>query len=70
MNYPYADGYRIAVCVRSDHHTFPCDTVTVVRYRSDILVQYVLPFFAAMGPDSISMNDNLLIHRAPLSANI
>ncbi|GBN39896.1 hypothetical protein AVEN_27392-1 [Araneus ventricosus] len=42
---------------RTDFHIYPRGAVTAMRYRDDIFAQNVLPFFVAMDPDSVLMDD-------------
>ncbi|GBN74571.1 hypothetical protein AVEN_32020-1 [Araneus ventricosus] len=56
----------IATKVRTDLYVFAVGSITAVRYRDEIIHPLVRPFIAAMGADSIFMDDNALPHRARL----
>ncbi|GBN40782.1 hypothetical protein AVEN_204460-1 [Araneus ventricosus] len=56
----------IATNGRTDLYVFAGVSVTAVRYREEILHTLVLPFIAAMGTDTIFMDDNARQHRARL----
>ncbi|GBN92519.1 hypothetical protein AVEN_64215-1 [Araneus ventricosus] len=56
----------IATNDRTYLYVFAGGSVTVVRYRDEILHPLVRPFIAAMGTDSIFMDDSARPHRARL----
>ncbi|GBM30551.1 hypothetical protein AVEN_265004-1 [Araneus ventricosus] len=56
----------IATNGRTDLYVCVGGSVTAVRYRDEILHPLVLPFIAAMGTDTIFMDDNARPHRARL----
>ncbi|GBO00182.1 Transposable element Tc1 transposase [Araneus ventricosus] len=56
----------IATNCRTDLYVFAGGSVTAVRYGDEILHPLVRPFIAAMGTDTIFMNDNSRPHRARL----
>ncbi|GBN00253.1 hypothetical protein AVEN_69421-1 [Araneus ventricosus] len=56
----------IATNGRTDLYMFSGSSVTAVRYRNEILQTLVRSFIAAMGTDSIFMDDNALPLRARL----
>ncbi|GBM30384.1 hypothetical protein AVEN_220984-1 [Araneus ventricosus] len=49
---------------RTDLCVFAGGSVRAVRYRDEILHPLVRPFIAAMGTDTIFMDDNACLHRA------
>ncbi|GFT67334.1 transposable element Tcb2 transposase [Trichonephila clavipes] len=51
---------------RTDLHFFDTVSVTVQRYRDEVLEPYVHLFRGAVGPDYIFMDDNAPCHRAVL----
>ena len=54
----------ISIGGRTDLHVFQGGTVTGVRYRDEILDQYVRPYAGAIGKDFLLMDDNARPHRA------
>ncbi|GBN36404.1 hypothetical protein AVEN_189186-1 [Araneus ventricosus] len=51
---------------RTDLYVFAGGSVTAFRYQDEILHPFVRPFIAAMGTDTIIMDDNAHPHRARL----
>ncbi|GBM66579.1 hypothetical protein AVEN_251992-1 [Araneus ventricosus] len=56
----------IATNSRIDLYVFAVASITVAQYRDEILHPHVPPFIAAMGTDTIFMDDNARPHRARL----
>ncbi|GFX36671.1 transposable element Tcb2 transposase [Trichonephila clavipes] len=51
---------------RTELHFFDTGSVTVQRYRDEVLEPYVRLFRGAVSPDFIFMDDNAPCHRAVL----
>ncbi|GBN13038.1 hypothetical protein AVEN_139398-1 [Araneus ventricosus] len=56
----------IATNGRTDLYVFAGGSVTAVRYRNEILHPLMRPFIAAMGTETIFMDDNARPHRVEL----
>ena len=56
----------ITLGYRTDLHIFKRDSLTVVRYRDEILEPIVRLYAAAVGPTFVLMDDNARPHRAAI----
>lgn len=52
----------ISLGIRTDHNVFHWETLTNVRYRDEILYQYIRSYFVAIGHDFILMIYNARTH--------
>lgn len=57
---------EIAVGVRTDLHIFSLITVTTLQYRDDLIAQYVCPFIATMGANSVFTDDNIRVPKGSI----
>ncbi|GFX04209.1 transposable element Tcb1 transposase [Trichonephila clavipes] len=57
----------MALGYRTDLHIFKRDSVTLVRYRDEVLELIVRFYAAAVGPTFVLMDDNARPHRADIA---